>query len=289
MSKPEERYRTVTASLDEALERAISSHVNGDLDYAKYVCQRILQVDPTNAVARHHLRIVEDWRSMPVMIRNLVAPHVRAQNAVILDVGAHTGLTVSAYREAFPTATIHAFEPDPDLAAQLAAKVANDPLTVVNVQAVGPAPGRQRFNVCRAGANDAIGSFLDLNPDNEVVQNLGAERARSLEVEVTSIDAYCQEHGIEQVDFVKLDVQGYEDQCLLGAARMLERQSIGLLQVELLLGDMYARTLSFYDIEKLLIPAGYRLYAIDDVHPRFGAELFQLDAFYVPRTAKPTP
>jgi FkbM family methyltransferase len=223
---------------------------------------------------------------MPVMIRNLVAPRMTAEAPVIFDVGAHTGGTVAAYRTAFPTATIHAFEPDPELAGQLAAKVADDPGVILNQQAVGAAPGRQRFNICRAGANDAIGSFLDLNPDNEVVRNLSAERTQSLEVEVTSIDAYCRENGIDRIDFVKLDVQGYEDQCLLGAAGMLERHAIGLLQVELLLGDMYAKTLSFYDIEKVLVPAGYRLYAIDDIHPRVGAELFQFDAFYVPRIAK---
>lgn len=283
MGRPEPRM--VNASMEEAFERAISSHIKGDIDYAKYVCQRILQVDPSNAIARYHLRLIEDWRSLPVMLRNLVVPHITAEAPVIFDVGAHLGLTVDAYRDLFPNAEIHAFEPDPELAAQLAEHCAGDSRVIVNTLAVGAVPGRMSFNICRAGGNSAIGSFLDINPKNETVQNLGAERVRTMEVEVTTLDAYCRERGIGHVDFVKIDVQGFEDKVLEGAAELLGRGAVTVFQVELLLSDMYSRTLSFYDIEKSLVPAGYRLHAVDDLYPRLGLGLFQLDAFYLSPSA----
>lgn len=280
MKKLEDRYRTVNTSLDEAFERAITSHINGDIDYAKYVCQRILQVDPNNAIARYHLRIIENWRSLPVLLKNLIAPRIRPEAPVIFDVGANNGNTIAAYRTAFPSARIHGFEPDPDLSAKLVGMFAGDDGVRIEPSALGAAESVASFNICRADGNDGIGSFLALNPDNRTVQVLGAETVKQIEVPVTTIDRYCAAHGIEHIDFVKLDVQGYEDECLKGAEGMLARGAITVIQVELLLSDMYSKTLGFYDIEAILRPHGYRLLAIDDVYPRLGAELFQLDAFY---------
>lgn len=279
-SKPEEP-KMVVASIDQALDRAIETHLKGDVDYAKYVCQRILQVDPNNAAARHHLRLIEHWRDVAAMVRGIAGPRITAAEPVIFDVGANTGKTVEVYRTLFPAAAIHAFEPDPELSGPLAEKLRDDPRTIVNPVAVGAAEATLPFNVCRAGGNDGIGSFLPLNPDNETVRHLKAETVRTIEVPVTTLDAYCAERGIGRIDFLKLDVQGFEDQCLLGAGGLLAQGAIRMVQVELLLSDMYARTLSFYDIEAILRPHGYRLHAIDDVYPRLGTELFQLDAFYV--------
>lgn len=281
MSTPEQQPNTIITTLDGALDRAAASHLDGNIDYAKYVCQSILQVDPTNAAARHHLRLIEHWRSIPLMVRNVVAPTINAENPVIFDVGANIGGTIEAYRAQFPTAAIHAFEPDPELAPPLAEKFRGDARVTVSPVGIGAQPGVLPFNVCRAGGNNGIGSFLALNPDNATVRTIKAETLRTIDVPVTTLDAYCRTHGIEAIDFLKLDVQGFEDQCLLGAEALLARGAIRLIQVELLLSPMYAKTLSFYDIETILRPHGYRLYAIDDVYPRLGRELFQLDAFYI--------
>lgn len=46
------------------------------------------------------------------------------------------------------------------------------------------------------------------------------------EVEAVTIDGYCQRNNISQIDLLKIDVEGAEYQCLLGARRMLESKSI---------------------------------------------------------------
>lgn len=275
-----EKRRVVNASMDEAFERAVNSHIIGDIDYARYVCQRILQVDPGNVLAAYHLRLVEHHRSMPVMVRNLVEPNVPAA-PVIFDVGAHNGGLAAVYREVFPEATIHAFEPVPDLAAKTQERFAGDPRVIVNPVGVGAQEGELTLHIHRGGGNDAISSFLELNPENDTGKYLEAKTISDITVEVVSLDGYCAKNGIDRIDFLKLDVQGFEDKCLAGAQTLLKNHAIGVIQVEVLLSDMYAKTLTFYDIEQYLVPAGYKLYAIDDVYPRIGAALFQLDAFYV--------
>lgn len=280
MEKQKDRYRLVNASLDEAFERAIASHIKGDIDYAKYVCQRILQVDPDNAIARYHLYLIQNWRSLPVLLENLIAPRIRPEEPVIFDVGANNGATITAYRTAFPTARIHGFEPDPDLSSKLVGMFTSDQNVRIEPSALGAMETVASFNICRADGNDGIGSFLALNPENRTVQGIQAKTIKQVEVPVTTIDRYCATHGIERIDFMKLDVQGYEDECLKGAEGMLARGAISLIQAEVLLSDMYSKTLGFYDIEVILRPHGYRLLTISDAYPYMGAELFQLDAFY---------
>ena len=46
------------------------------------------------------------------------------------------------------------------------------------------------------------------------------------EVNAVTIDFYCQQHGINNIDLLKIDVEGAEYQVLLGAERMFREKSI---------------------------------------------------------------
>jgi hypothetical protein len=50
---------------------------------------------------------------------------------------------------------------------------------------------------------------------------------------MTTIDAYASEHGVEMIDVLKLDVEGYELYALHGAERMLNQHSIAAIVCEL--------------------------------------------------------
>lgn len=54
----------------------------------------------------------------------------------------------------------------------------------------------------------------------------------SEEITIETIDSFCKEHDIVQIDFLKMDVQGYEYNILLGAKEMLESGSIKAIQFE---------------------------------------------------------
>lgn len=52
------------------------------------------------------------------------------------------------------------------------------------------------------------------------------------EIQIDTMDDFCQKNNIEKVDFLKMDVQGYEYNILLGAQNMLKNGKIEYIQFE---------------------------------------------------------
>ena len=215
---------------------------------------------------------------------------VTRPSPVIFDVGANQGSSSRQYLSMFPSATIHAFEPHPEAFATLKERLGEMPNVILNPCAQSDACGRQVFHL---SSDQGSSSFLDFDAASPYVNNLHLETRSSVEVDVLTIDSYCRDKGVEYIDFMKLDVQGVEPKVLDGAAAMLERKAIGTIQVEIIFRNFYDQPASFYEIEKRLIPRGYRLKSIFDVFPGQGAPLFQLDAVYTclpdPSLAKQSP
>lgn len=53
------------------------------------------------------------------------------------------------------------------------------------------------------------------------------------EVNITTIDKYCKNLGIEHINLLKIDIEGFEPQVIDGAIDMLKKQKVDLLLVEL--------------------------------------------------------
>ncbi len=51
-------------------------------------------------------------------------------------------------------------------------------------------------------------------------------------VKVSTIDIFCQEHGIDFIHFLKLDVEGHELEVLKGAELLLAKDGVGAIQFE---------------------------------------------------------
>lgn len=54
----------------------------------------------------------------------------------------------------------------------------------------------------------------------------------SEDIHIETLDDFCEKNKIEQIDFLKMDVQGYEYNILLGAKKLLESGAIKNIQFE---------------------------------------------------------
>jgi len=136
-------------------------------------------------------------------------------DGVALDIGANVGAFACALAAIAPTGRVIAVEPSPATAAALRRTVALNGLEAriaVHETAVGAEPGRARFH---AEATHTAGSHL-LHVDT-----MAPERLTPLDVLVTTIDALAA--GLNRLDLIKIDVEGFETEVLDGAALTLAR------------------------------------------------------------------
>ncbi|WP_109468452.1 FkbM family methyltransferase [Albibacillus kandeliae] len=140
------------------------------------------------------------------------------RNAVF-DVGANRGQSYLRLRALLAEAPIHCFEPAPETFARLTRQIGDDPHAFPRQTALASRSGRARFTSGQDTGNQRIAE--------------GAEgAANEIEVDILTGDDYCRAQGVERIDFLKIDAEGYDLDVLLGFAGMLREGRIAYLQVE---------------------------------------------------------
>jgi FkbM family methyltransferase len=208
------------------------------------------------------------------IIRNLVGK----SDCVVFDVGANLGQSTELFRVLFDQCVIHAFEPQKNLFEAMRRNLGTPERVILNQSALGEQVGTA---VLHRTTHQESSSLLPLNPDSWWAQALDIQPQGTETVTVDTVDHYCAERQIDAIDFLKLDVQGFEPECLRGANRMLTERRIGVIQAELTYHQLYERATRFSDVEALLDPFGYRLFTIHSV--RIGdknGELLTLDTVF---------
>jgi FkbM family methyltransferase len=143
---------------------------------------------------------------------------------VVFDVGANEGQWIAEVLAVCPNAIIHAFEPQIKLAALVGAKYPN---VVVNNLGVGDAVGVLELFDYAGHAGSQHASLMA-----GVIDGIHNGNLRSQSVSVETLDAYCAQHHIEHIDFLKIDVEGFELKVLHGANLMLKSNKIDVIQFE---------------------------------------------------------
>jgi len=143
---------------------------------------------------------------------------------VVFDVGANNGDWSALVLKANKFAKIHAFEPQRSLAAHIAATY---PDIEVNNLALGETAGELDLYDYADHPGSQHASLL-----KGVIDNIHGGTPRVAKVSVVTLDDYCREHRVNHIDFLKIDVEGFELAVLRGAKEMLGRGSIETIQFE---------------------------------------------------------
>jgi FkbM family methyltransferase len=154
-------------------------------------------------------------------IKNILAP---TNPQLCIDIGANVGnYTQDLFK--YTNATIVSFEPMPGAFAELKDKFWFQPRVIAVNKGVG-----------------AINSELTIhyNPNmlahasfSEAVKKVSyVTNKEKLVVPVISLDAYCEEHNITSIDFIKIDTEGYESEVFDGAERVFSEMMPKFIQIE---------------------------------------------------------
>jgi FkbM family methyltransferase len=154
----------------------------------------------------------------------------------IWDIGANEGEYVAMILECWPTACVHAFEPHPATYSRLEERYHG---TSVACHPFALGAATQTLDLWDYADDTQGSSHATFYPDMVRMSDNRDLKFRS--VKVRSIDDVAREEGVESIDLIKIDVEGHELACLEGAAEMLRRSAIGLVQFEFNVAHLEAR------------------------------------------------
>lgn len=145
------------------------------------------------------------------------------ESPVILEAGAHNGFNSVEMASAWPSATVHAFEPVPAAFDELSARAKAFPDRILCYPVgLGPKAGEMVLNLSGDGSAGSCQSSSLLPPTSQNTQEYSfLSFEKTITVEVTTIDHWASANHVNRLDFLWLDMQGYELECLKGAKKML--------------------------------------------------------------------
>ena len=231
--------------------------------------------DPANAGARAHaalLRVLQPGFGQEPAA-GLVGDYPRERRALfneeewiallseqadglMIDVGASVGNSCDVFLG--KGWTVHAFEPDPNNRRKLVETFGDHPRLLINEDAVSDQGGLELpFYASKESAGiSSLSAFT--------------EGHRELcRVRTVTLSDYCQRHALEDIDFLKIDVEGHDLFVLKGFPWSRSRPAVVLAEFE----DFKTRPLGYtvHDLAAFLLQQGYTVYA-SEWHPivRYG-------------------
>lgn len=208
--------------------------------------------------------------------KDVIKSLVDIKNPTILDVGANIGDTLVEFKEWWPDSKIHCFEPQAECWDYLDQKVLDNNYknVIINKFAVGDqdineavfyshkmTSGQSGFHKINNNSIDSIDqNNIATEIDREEYENrLNQKRI----VKVKTLYDYLNSKKINHIDLLKIDTQGFEPEVLSGLRESLS--NVDIIITELMFFDFYEKSLSFSDIEKFLLPCGFKLFDISHI------------------------
>jgi len=201
--------------------------------------------------------------------------------AIIFDVGAYVGDSTVKYTDD-PNNIVYAFEPTPYLVANQLAQI-NRPNFIVVPKAVSNYCGTSKYTIterddlpCGGGCNSLLEfndtETLERTFPNHFVTKLPDE-AKTIDVEVITLESFIEERGIDRIDYLHCDAQGQDLNVLKGLGKYKHIVQQGVVEV-IAKNPLYKRDETTGDentwenVEKWLVENGFEITRVEsnDVH-----------------------
>lgn len=157
------------------------------------------------------------------LLRSILPEICKRGKGVVFDVGANVGDWSKYCLGLTPSLNIHLFEPSKATFEKLQRNYW-PPNAVLNNFGLGERIEQINLNIAADGSG--MNSVYMRHGLKDVTMD-SVER-----IETRTLDDYCKEHRITNIDLLKIDVEGHELAILKGAARMLKEKRIQNIQFE---------------------------------------------------------
>lgn len=198
---------------------------------------------------------------------------------VILDVGSLDGADALRLKKLFPRSRVYAFECHPELFKRMQQDVVLMTCVHIFPQAVCDVTGQAQFYVLRQMDRPDVRGSSSLLPMSEKwrSEEPAWQTEKVIMVPSVTLADWADQHGIQNIDLIWMDLQGAEGMALAGLRDRLQKVKVIVTEVEFV--PIYEGTPLLKDIDALLNPHFSRVHLTPDAY-RHGKPAFA-NAIYV--------
>lgn len=191
-------------------------------------------------------------------------PHSQDKSHIIIDIGAHNGDTCLFWNKFFPDIKIIGFEPNKEMI-QVAKKSCekNKNIIIYNI-GIGA-----KKHIAKLYLTNNIASSSIIFPYSK---HQLFKIQKEYEVEIIPLDEVSEVQSTDIVLLIKIDVQGYEQQVLIGSQKTLSKTAVVLIEMS---NHSIYQSPNYFNVDNLLRDNGFELY--DIIPGLYGYDLINAD------------
>ena len=193
---------------------------------------------------------------------------------VVYDIGAHEGEYASFLAKIPAVSAIYCFEPIPSVFAELVKNTHR----LKSVRCFPVALGNQNGSF-RMYANEftASSSMLKVGPVH-IEEAPFTANTHEEEIQMITLEKAVKRYKLPLPDFIKVDVQGYEDRVIRGGENVVNKAKFCVLELSLI--PLYEKGVLVTEMNLLMRSLGFRLIGIVGKIVGKSGEILQLDGLY---------
>ena len=195
---------------------------------------------------------------------------------ILFDVGANIGDYTLLLKEVFGNSTVYSFEPAKNTFHELESNLTHR--TNVRLYNFGLGEERTRFTLYSTPASSGLASLYHRKLDHYNIQMDQTE-----EVEIRTVDDFCEVNNIDHIHLLKLDVEGHEIKVLKGASGMINSGKVDFIQFEfggtdidsrVFFQDFYYLLKDRYDLYRIVKDGLYKIKGYTEIYENFMATMY---------------
>jgi FkbM family methyltransferase len=188
-----------------------------------------------------------------------IKQYVKKDNPIIFDIGAFNFDDSINFKIYYPESDVYAFEAFYENIKQYSDKAKNYGVKVYDV-ALSDKNGETKFYnsmTLNGGSWTCSGSILIPTKEEGVSIHPGLKyNLEGVEVKTTTIETFCEQNDIKNVDVIHMDIQGAEYYAIKGMGKKIKPKIIFCETCEY---DSYEKSLTQKDLDNLLFDLGYEI------------------------------
>lgn len=200
---------------------------------------------------------------------------------IVLDLGAHHGETIELFNSEFGNLTMYCFEPFPDSYINLELTAKKFPYVKTYCCGMSNVAGEHEFNSNIGSPTNSL-----LNLDERAIttwSNSALAPKQKIKCKFTTIDDFVKSEQINNVDLLKIDVQGAEYLVLEGGHNTLKNGIIKSIFMEVIIGPTYQNQWELVRYLDFLASYNYYLKGFYNLTYDRQGSVIQLDALFTIR------